>query len=90
MIDALRRYHTALRSTGSSGYPNMSFFNPQHQQMPFPLAGQIEPLYDPYQRLTAMPGIKRYQQQPQQSLGIRRYGPIGPLMNQSASMNVRR
>lgn len=66
MIDALRTYHTMLRSSGSSGYPNMSFFNPQHQQQPFPLAGQVEPLYNPYQRLPA----RTYSQTTQQSIGI--------------------
>ena len=74
MINRLQQYHTALRSTGSSGYPNMSFYNPQHQQPPFPLAGSPEPLYDPYQRLAPPPAMKRYQQQPQMSLGLRRYG----------------
>lgn len=75
MIDALRTYHTMLRSSGSSGYPNMSFFNPQHQQQPFPLAGQVEPLYNPYQRLGPIGPRRSYQQQPQQSLMIgRRYG----------------
>lgn len=74
MINRLQQYHTALRATGSSGYPNMSFYNPQHQQPPFPLAGSPEPLYDPYQRLAPMPTMKRYQQQPQMSLGLKRYG----------------
>lgn len=70
MIDALRSYHTMLRSTGSSGYPNMSLYNPQHQQMPFPLAGQVEPLYNPYQRIPE----RTYSQVPQQSIGMgRRY-----------------
>ncbi len=74
MINRLQQYHTALRATGSSGYPNMSFFNPQHQQPPFPLGGQMEPLYDPYQRLAPMQGMRRYQQKPQRSLGLMRYG----------------
>lgn len=68
MIDALRSYHTMLRSTGSSGYPNMSLYNPQHQQPPFPLAGQVEPLYDPYQRMPT----RTYSQMPQQSIGLGR------------------
>jgi hypothetical protein len=65
MIDRLAAYHTALRSTGSSGYPNMSYQNPMHQQQPFPLGGIQQPLNDPYQRML-------YPRQPIPSIGIPR------------------
>jgi hypothetical protein len=68
MIDRLAAYHTALRSTGSSGYPNMSYQNPMHQQQPFPLGGVYQPLSDPYQRLLN----PTYPQQPIQTIGIPR------------------
>jgi hypothetical protein len=78
MIDRLAAYHTQLRATGSSGYPNMSLFNPQHQQSPFPLGGTSEMLHNPYARLQ-VPRQRMYQQMPQQSLGLRRrYGQRTP------------
>ena len=79
MLDRLQNYHSALRMTGSSGYPNMSYYNPQHQQQPYPLAGAPEQYYDPYQRLPPTPPRRTYRQRPQQSLGVNhRYGTRSP------------
>lgn len=82
MIDQLQRYHTMLRSAGSSGYPNLSLFNPMHQQQPYPLAGMQQPLSNPYQRLPEMkyPWKQRTQQQ---AAGLRRYMTAAPWRQQA-------
>lgn len=51
MIDQLQLYHTLLKQSSSSGYPNLSYFNPQHQQSPFPLGGVQNRYSNPYDRL---------------------------------------
>lgn len=81
MIDYLQRYHNQLRASGGSGYPNMSYYNPQHQQSPYPLAGDPnqygspEMYYNPYDRLNQVRSKRTYQQRPQSSLWLsQRYG----------------
>ncbi len=62
-MDPLQIYHTALRATASSGYPNMSYYNPMNTRPPagMDMAGDM---FQAYRRV--------YPQQPQKSFGIRR------------------